>query len=247
MNVVEYGMKKIFKAIGKIFLLFLTMTLVYWLSITFPHLFFQFEQFENLHVYHHGKSDAVKRVGEKALAKIKKSSLYNPDTTYRVFLTDSANEYAYFTTLWRNSGGVFLMYANGNMFIRPSLTEQDRLISPTGVTVAEDRPLNYFIAHEVAHAMEYEKLGFSKYNALNQWVREGIADHIGRDKFDFDKMLENYRNNLPMMNYKQSGLYLEYQLLVEYMFKYKAANVESLLEKNPSEREVKNEMQNLTK
>ncbi len=139
------------------------------------------------------------------------------------------------------------MYANGNIFIRPSLIEQDRLISPTGTIVAEDRPLNYFIAHEVAHAMKYEKLGFSKYNALNQWVREGIADHIGRDKFDFDEMLENYRNNLPMMDYKQSGLYLEYQLLAEYMFKYKGANVESLLEKNPSETEVKNEMQNLTK
>jgi hypothetical protein len=60
-------------------------------------------------------------------------------------------------------------------------------------------------------------------------------------------MLENYRNNLPMMDYEQSGLYLEYQLLVEYMFKYKAANAESLLEENPSETEVKNEMQNLTK
>jgi hypothetical protein len=89
--------------------------------------------------------------------------------------------------------------------------------------------------------------GFSKYDTLNQWVGGGIADHIGRDKFDFDEMLENYRNNLPMMDYEQSGLYLEYQLLVEYMFKYKAANAESLLEENPSETEVKNEMQNLTK
>jgi len=222
------------------------MTLFYWLSITFPHLFFQSEQLENLHLYHHGKSVEVRKVGEKALAKIKKSSLYNPDTIYRVFLTDSANEYAYFTTLWRNSGGVFLIYANENVFIRPSLIEQDRLISPTGAIVAKDRPLNYFIAHEVAHAMEYEKLGFSKYNALNQWVREGIADHIGRDKFDFDEMLENYRNNLPMMDYKQSGLYLEYQLLVEYMFKYKGANAEWLLEQNLSESDIEKQLQNLT-
>jgi len=240
-------MKRIFKTIGVIFLLFLTMTLIYWLSIIFPHLFFQSEQFENLHIYHHGKSDDVRKVGEKTLAKIRKSSLYNPDATYCVFLTDSANEYAYFTTLWRHSGGVFVIYANGNIFIRPSLIEQDRLISPTGATVAQDRPLNYFIAHEVAHAMEYEKLGFSKYNALNQWVREGIADHIGRDNFNFDEMLENHRNNLPMMNYKQSGLYLEYQLLVEYMFKYKGANTDSLLNENPNESEVKNEMQSLTK
>jgi len=237
-------MKKRIKTIGVIFLLLLTVTLIYWLSITFPYLFFQLEQVENLHVYHHGKSDDVRKVGEKALAKIRKSSLYNSDAAYCVFLTDSANEYAYFTTLWRHSGGIFVIYANGNIFIRPSLIEQDRLISPIGATIAGDRPLNYFIAHEVAHAMEYEKLGFSKYNALNEWVREGVADHIGRDNFDFDKMIENHRNQLPIMNYKQSGLYLEYQLLVEYMFKYKGATAESLLEENPDESEVKNEMQN---
>jgi len=240
-------MKKIFKTIGKLSLLFLTFTLIYWLSITFPHFFFQSEHYENLHVYHHGKSDDVTKVGEKVLTKIKNSSLYNPDTTYRIFLTDSAIEYAYFTTLWRNSGGAFVIYANGNIFIRPSLIEQDRLISPSGAMVAEDRPLNYFIAHEVAHAMEYEKLGFTKYNALNQWVREGLADYIGRDKFDFDEMLENYRKNLPMMDYKQSGLYLEYQLMVEYMFKYKGADAESLLKENPSESEAENDLQSFNK
>jgi hypothetical protein len=240
-------MKKTFKTIGVTILLLLMVMIVYWLSITFPYLFFRLDKVENLHVYHHGKSDEVRKVSEKALTKIKKSSLYNPDTNYCVFLTDSVNEYSYFTTLWRQSGGVLLVYANGSIFIRPSLIEQDRLISPTGALVAEDRPLNYFIAHEVAHAMQYEKLGFSKYNALNQWVREGIADHIGRDNFDFDKMLENHENQLPMMNYKQSGLYLEYQLLVEYMFKYKGASAESLLQENLGESEVRNEMQNLIK
>ncbi|MBA3285157.1 MAG: hypothetical protein H0U27_08885 [Nitrosopumilus sp.] len=68
-----------------------------------------------MHVYHHGKSDDERKVGEKALSKIKKSSLYNPDTNYRMFLTDSANEYAYFTALFRHTGGVFLIYANGNI------------------------------------------------------------------------------------------------------------------------------------
>jgi hypothetical protein len=49
------------------------------------------------------------------------------------------------------------------------------------------------------------------------------------------------------MSYKKSGLYLEYQLLVEYMFKYKGVSAEFLLQENPSESEVKNEMQNLIK
>jgi len=68
-----------------------------------------------LHVYHHWKSDDDRKVGEKALSKIKKSSLYNPDTNYRMFLTDSANEYDYFKALFRHKGGVYLIYANGNI------------------------------------------------------------------------------------------------------------------------------------
>jgi len=48
------------------------------------------------------------------------------------------------------------------------------------------------------------------------------------------------------MDYKQSGLYLEYQLLVEYMFKYKGANAEWLLEQNLSESDIEKQLQNLT-
>lgn len=234
-------MKRIFRKLRVVFLLFSAVVVLYWISICFPQLFFQSERIENLHIYHHGKS-GVRVVGERALTKIKKSSLYNPETTYRVFLTDSANEYAYFTSLWRNSGGVFLIFANGNIFIRPSLVEQDRIISPTNTIVEEARPLNYFIAHEAAHAMQYKKLGFSNFMALNEWVREGIADYIARDEFDYDRMLADYRNNLPLMDRKKSGLYLKYQLLVEYMFRYKSADVESLLRQNPGEAEVENEL-----
>lgn len=237
-------MRKFVKIIGKILLVFLTVLLIYWLLIAFPYFFFEFESVENLHVYYHGKSADVKKTSAKALAKIKKSSIYRSDATYRVFLTDSAAEYAFYTTLWRNSGGVFLIFANGNIFIRPSDIEGDRLFSPTGTPVAEDRPLNYFIAHEAAHRMEYDKLGFIDYNSLNVWIREGVADYIARDNFDFARMLENYRNNLPIMDYNQSGLYLEYQLLVEFVFRYKGASVESILEQNPSEIEVENQLLN---
>lgn len=239
-------MKKAIKLVGKVFLGFLLFSFIYWFVISFPQLFFKSEKFENLYIYHHGSSE-ISAVGQKALVKIKKSSLYNPNAVYRVYLTNSAAEYAFFTNYFHNTGGGFSIFANGNIFIRPSLIEEDRLINPSGNIVAEDRPLNYFIAHETTHAMEYDKLGFSKYLALNEWIREGIADKTGRDKFDFDEMLENYKNNAPMMDRWKSGLYLKYQLLVEYSFKYKSLDTESLLEQNPTESEIEAELQKLQK
>lgn len=233
------------KKAGKILLIGAAVVSFYWLLIAFPDLFFKSRQLENLTIYYHGNKD-VGFVSEKAFAKIKSSSLYNPNSTYRVFLTDSALEYSFYTSYWRDSGGVFIAFANGNIFIRPSLIEQDRLISPSGKIVAEDRPLNYYVAHEVTHAMQCEKLGFSRYFALDVWIREGIADKVGRDKFDFDAMLEKYKNNAPEMNPAESGLYLKYQLLVEYAFKYKQFDADKLLEANPDESQIEIDLRGLT-
>lgn len=231
-------MRKVLKYLGRFLLVLLGGFLIYWLLIMFPQAFFRLEKVENLYVYHHADAPGVRVVGERALAKLKQSELYDPASRYRVFLTGSAGEYAFYTSLWRGSGGVFLIFANGNIFIRPSIVEQDRLVAPSGNLVAEDRPLNYFIAHEAAHAIVYEKVGFTKYNALNAWVREGVADRIARDRFDFERMLENYREELPLMNPQKSGLYLKYQLLVEFALRHQNHTVMSLLEQNQPETEI---------
>jgi hypothetical protein len=225
---------KILKKIVKISGAFLMLVFLYWLTISFPQMFFRWAEFENLHIYYHGEKD-VSAVGTQALAKIKRSSLYNPNDVYRVFLTDSAVEYGYFTSFWRSSGGVFLVVANCNTFIRPSLVAEDRLISPAGKIVAEDRPLNYYVAHEATHAMEFNRLGWSKYLALNVWIREGVADYVGRDEFDFAAMLEKYRAGASQMNPAESGLYLKYQLLVEFALKDENSTVDALLESNADE------------
>lgn len=237
-------MKNAFKFSGAAFFIFLTLFFVYWLLLCYPQLFFRQEQVGNLDIYHHSDPASVKIVGERALEKIKKTTLYDSSATYRVFLTCSTAEYAFFTTLWQGSGGVFLVFARGNIFIRPSIPAQDRLIAPTGELVGADRPLNYFIAHEAAHAMTYEKVGFIRYNALNDWIREGIADRIARDSFDYEENLEKFRSGANELNPAASGFYLKYQLLVEYALKYGKFDVEKLLEANPDgsifEAELKN-------
>lgn len=226
-------MKNAFRYFGAAFFIFFALLFVYWLLLCYPQLFFRQEQVGNLHIYHHSDPTSVKIVGERALEKIKKSTLYDSSVIYRVFLTDSTAEYAFFTTLWRGSGGVFLIFARGNIFIRPSKPALDRLIAPTGELVGADRPLNYFIAHEAAHAMTYEKIGFTRYNALHDWVREGIADRIARESFDYEENLKKFRSGAKELNPAASGLYLKYQLLVEYALKYRRFNEEKLLEANP--------------
>jgi hypothetical protein len=240
-------MKKFFRYAAGFFKILLTAFFFYLLTLIFPDVFFRLEKVENLYLYHHSEPEKVRAVGEKALAKIKRSSLYNPDAVYRVYLTSSPGEYAYFTNFWRKTGGVFVILANGNIFIRPSLIEEDRVIGPSGKVVAEDRPLNYFIAHEAAHAMTLEKLGTTKYLALNEWIREGYADKIGRDRFDFDEMFSAYQKQMPFMDRQKSGLYLKHQLLIEFALSHKGFDIESLLEQNPGEAETEAELKQLVK
>ncbi|HEY8559903.1 MAG TPA: hypothetical protein VIL74_05840 [Pyrinomonadaceae bacterium] len=237
-------MRKLLRYAAGITLIFPAALFIYWLALVFPQPFFRLERVENLYLYHHADADKVRAVGERALAKIKRSGFYNPSAVYRVFLTDSSVEYAFYTSRWRNSGGVFLIFANGNIFIRPSLIGDDRLIGPGGQLVAEDRPLHYFIAHEAAHAMQYEKLGFSKYTALDEWVREGVADRVGRDAANYGELLAKYRAGDASMDRNKSGLYLKYLLLVEYALREKGLTPESLLERNPSEAGIEEELKN---
>lgn len=238
-------MKRFWKTGGKIFGAILLFVFIYWLTVAFPQVFFRRAEFGNLYVYYHGEKN-VAAIGEKSLLKIRRSPFYDSQVVYRVFLTDSAGEYAYFTSYWHKTGGVFLLFADGNIFIRPSLIDEDRLISPSGNVVAEDRPLNYFIAHEVTHAMTFNKLGVRKYLALNEWIREGIADRTGRDKFDFDEMLGRYRSDAPEMDRRKSGLYLRYQFFVEFALRYKNFDEVSLVEQNPPEQEIEDELKYFT-
>ena len=72
-------------------------------------------------------------------------------------------------------------FTGQHVFLRESDMERDRLIGPGGQPFAADRPLSYFIAHEVMHIANARALGRLAYLRLPQWVNDGYADYVARD------------------------------------------------------------------
>ncbi len=81
-----------------------------------------------------------------------------------------------------------------------------------------DRPLDYFIAHEITHSLTGKAVGPLRYYRLSEWVREGYADYVGKgDSFKYDAARRAFLANAPEMDRWRSGLYLRYHLLVAYL------------------------------
>lgn len=114
-------------------------------------------------------------------------------------------------------GGVSYPWLTNNVFVRDALVEDNRLLDSRGTPVAADRSLDYFIAHEVTHAIAGRVLGPVRYARLPEWIREGYADYVGKGRaFDYETAARMYRNGAPEMDRWKSGLYLRYHLLVAY-------------------------------
>jgi hypothetical protein len=125
------------------------------------------------------------------------------------------------------------------VFLRDASVESDRLISPRGVPVPGDRTLDYFIAHEITHQLTGQALGPIRYLRLPQWVREGYADYAGKGSgFNYDAARRAFLAQAPEMDWKRSGLYWRYNLLVAYLLERRHWSVEQLLRDPPEQTRV---------
>src|SRR4029077_19837600 len=101
-------------------------------------------------------------------------------------------------------GGI-MNYLGGHVFLRESDMAHDRLISPRGTPVAADRPLSYFIAHEIVHDLEARALPPLAFFRLPRWVSDGYADYVARD-IDLDRALAGFKAGTPELDPARSGL-----------------------------------------
>lgn len=214
---------------------------LYLLTLFFPGIFFKdIVQVENLKLYSNGeKQENVISVANIALSKIKNSPLYDPQLVYKVFLCDTVFCFTYFANTNKNVGGIAYIYFNGNTFIRPSDVTQNKIIRASGVLLDDpDRPLSYYIAHEVTHAMTVNEVGRLRYFNLPVWVQEGYADYVAKGSLNFEDARERLRSNEREFNPEESGLYLRYHLMVQYLLEEKGATVEELLQNNEEIKDI---------
>jgi len=167
---------------------------------------------------------------DDVVARVARSPLYDPRRTHHVFLCDTPRLFGLFALWDRKVGGIAEVYLDGNVFIRPSSVERNRVIGPSGQEKGGERTLAYFIAHEVTHAMTSDHVGRWRYHGLAAFQREGYADYVAFARpVDFARGRELLERDAPEMSPQRSGLYLRYELMVAHLLEHEGMTVDGLL------------------
>ncbi|MEI6886760.1 MAG: hypothetical protein WCK31_00825 [bacterium] len=137
---------------------------------------------------------AMEGILKSANVLIQKSEIYDSSEKFNVFITNSDLMWRYFTNINSNVGGLNYVVFNGNIFIRKSDIPNNRIYGPSGNAVLGDRGLDYFIAHEITHSIEYNEIGIGRFPLKTNWVLEGYSEYIAHGSESYDESLRKYLN-----------------------------------------------------
>ena len=204
-----------------------------------PQPFFSFSVRANNLILHSDRqfsAPAAEHVLELVQAKLEKSPLYVIAQDHDIFICNSAWRQVLFFNKDYGAGGVAPNPVTANVFLRDALIEANRLISPGGTPVTGDRTLDYFIAHEITHQLTGRATGPLCYFRLPQWMREGYANYVGKgNSFDYNEARRAFLAAAPEMDWKKSGLYWRFHLLVAQLLDHQHWSVARMLEHPPSQ------------
>ena len=196
----------------------LAMLAMYALLLTYPEPLFAYElRYAGIALHADRPIPAAMRATlERVRARLDRSPVAEPGRVQDVFICMSRWRFALFARNNYRVGGIANVYIGQQVFLRESDMAHDRLIGPGGQPVAADRPLSYFIAHEIMHIEQGRQLGRLDYLRLPQWADDGYADFVARD-IDYRQTLQGFKSGARELDPARSGLYLRYQLMVAYL------------------------------
>jgi hypothetical protein len=211
----------------------------YLLLLAYPHPLFAHELTTGGITVHSTRPipEAMKTTLERARARLDRSPLGAGTRGVHVFICDSPWLFGLFARQNYRVGGVTDWLVGQHVFLRQSDMENDRLIGPSGRPVAADRPLSYFIAHELMHVANARAVGRWRYARMPQWVDDGYADYVARD-IDLSEALGKMKEDARELDPRRSGLYLRYQLMVAYLLDRRRVPLDELLTTPPPREEV---------
>ena len=211
----------------------------YLLLLAYPHPLFAYELTSAGVTVHSTQPipEAMKTTLERARARLDRSPLSAATRDAHVFICDSPWLFGLFARQNYRVGGVADWLVGQHVFLRQSDMETDRLIGPSGRPVAPDRPLSYFIAHELMHLANARAVGRWRYARMPQWVDDGYADYVARD-IDLGEALRKMKEDARELDPRRSGLYLRYQLMVAYLLDKRHVPLQELLTAPPPREEI---------
>jgi len=202
----------------------------YALLLTYPQPPFAYELRHRGLVLHADRPipGAMRATLERVRTRLNRSTIVDPARMQHVFLCQSRWRFAVFARNNYRVGGIANVFVGQQVFIRESDMEHDRLIGPSGQPAPADRPLSYFIAHELMHIEHGRLLGRLGYFRLPRWADDGHADYVARD-IDLAHTLQKFKAGAPELDPVRSGLYLRYQLMVAYVIEKRGVDARSFL------------------
>ncbi len=224
--------KRLMTAIRRGAILVGTLAAAYVALLLYPQPLFAYE-LEHAGIVLHATTpipDAMRPTLARVRARLERTIVVDPADKYHVFICNEKWLFALFTRTNYQVGGVAHVYLGGRVFLRESDMANDRLISPRGQPVAADRPLSYFMAHEIMHVAHGRRLGLLGYTRLPRWVDDGHADYVARD-IDLRETLEAFKAGERPLQPSLSGLYLRYHLMVAHELEKQAVPVDVLLQR----------------
>ena len=186
--------------------------------------------------------------GRALLADIERrldASPLNDHAPHAIFVTNTAwrRDLAFMTE--PSAAGVNFAPLTHNVFIRRADIERDRIVGASGREPQPPRTLAYYAAHEIAHTLTSERQGAGRLwnRTLPQWVREGYADYVGIGRRgEVTELYGRLAAGDPALDYRRSGQYAGFRLLVAYYLEIRGWSVDNLLNTAPSEDDARRTM-----
>ena len=165
----------LFRNIGRAVLLGIVL---YALALVFPEsLFRQKLVHGQFTVYAHQPIPAaMEKILDDALYRLQQSEIYDPTVNFKIFLTSSPTEFAFFVPLGRNVNGSTYGISDST-FVNQSDMAADTVSAPG----ADNRPLHWLMAHESTHVLLHRRYGFFTNFSEPSWKTEGYCEFVANE------------------------------------------------------------------
>jgi hypothetical protein len=192
----------------------------------------------------------ISAVLDDAISRLSKSEFYDVEEKYELYICNDIWRLMIFSRGNSEVGAFAFNDLTRDIFFRPVDIPNNKIIPPESWEFAKhpftlnDRPLSYYVAHEVTHNLESEYTSRMSWQ-YPRWLIEGYADYVGKaGDFDFDENLKLFKEDAPELN-PAKGLYRRYHLCVAYLLDIKKQNIKDVFANPPSEEQMLAELKNL--
>lgn len=192
---------------------------VYLLLLFYPQPFFRYrESAGNITVYSDQPIPAGYVPGyiRKVEDNISKSVIRYPGLKQNFFIANNPFLFNFFANKNSRASGLNYVAFNHSVFLRKADIPANRLYGASGKAATGDRTLDYFMAHEMTHTLEFLSMPWWKYPLNTNWTLEGYSEYIAHGSPSYEVSLDRY---LHMPENSGAKYYTRVRTMVAYPWK----------------------------